>query len=996
MKLSFSIANRYCLLGLVAVSLTAAATGVGFMWQEFLTLRTVQSSFVGAATVAGQMELQKQMLENEVLSGKSELPPESSLMLRMRLQAVDVPPVIRQLGLRVEIAGPRQTEGGEAMQKSPFIMVFETDEDWLLTEPEYGQVQDLIYRAMAGTSLVFSEPETVLSFEGLFGKGDWLITAAPLYNQTGMATGVFVARQPLVMPRHLVAANRMMVPVLGACIGLVPGVIGFFLLGRGMSRRRKEMEQGLKALRSGNYAIRLPGKGFDDFAVLQRDFNATATFIQTEDKRKNDLIADFEETKKGVQVATAAKGDFLANMSHEIRTPMNGIIGTTSLLIELGLEPEQEELVKMIRSSGESLLHMINDILDFSKIESAKMELEELPVDLETLLGETVDVLGYRAAEKGLELNFSIDSHLPKKLVGDFQRIKQILVNLIGNAVKFTEKGEILVLASQVSRKTERGESTFLHLSVRDTGIGIPNDKLTQIFEAFTQVDVSTTRKYGGTGLGLAISRRLCRMMGGDVGCVSEEGKGSDFYFEIPLQVSPDDSAREAEMEALDLVGGRVLHYFSVHPTTAQILHQTALQWKMRPVAIKPATLVSSVDLAETLSDANPAAVLLDISGLESSQAQPLLRTAAGHRIPIVTLLPLTGAKSRDQFLPPEGAVHLKLLKPMKPQELLRGLAALLKKPAGSGSSARASSGAAFPTAPMQAPPALQQQVVAETSMGAQSPNAMPSMMSAPGGTPMSAAQPMMVAPSPAGAPPAAPTQPTMAMVPPAPVEHAPTPTFTVSPGAAPSMAMPVPEPVPSAPPVATAVAGELAPAPIPSKREEAPPSAPGSRAASGYHDVEVSDSTNRAISKAANANGASFASQHPARILLVEDQPLNQKISSMLLQRLGYEQIDIANHGQEAVTLVSAGAYDVIFMDLQMPVMGGIDATQNIRANFQLRHQPAIIAMTGHALTGVKEECRAVGMNAFLTKPVSLDDFRRVIPPSLEANAASTPMVVA
>ena len=115
-----------------------------------------------------------------------------------------------------------------------------------------------------------------------------------------------------------------------------------------------------------------------------------------------------------------------------------------------------------------------------------------------------------------------------------------------------------------------------------------------------------------------------------------------------------------------------------------------------------------------------------------------------------------------------------------------------------------------------------------------------------------------------------------------------------------------------------------------------------------------------------------------------------------MLLQRLGYEQIDIANHGQEAVTMVSAGAYDVIFMDLQMPVMGGIDATQNIRANFQLRHQPAIIAMTGHALTGVKEECRAVGMNAFLTKPVSLDDFRRVIPPSLEANAASTPMVVA
>jgi len=164
-------------------------------------------------------------------------------------------------------------------------------------------------------------------------------------------------------------------------------------------------------------------------------------------------------------------------------------------------------------------------------------------------------------------------------------------------------------------------------------------------------------------------------------------------------------------------------------------------------------------------------------------------------------------------------------------------------------------------------------------------------------------------------------------------------------------------------------------------------------RAAAGGHDVEVSQSTNRAIAKAAKAEADNFASQNPAHILLVEDQPLNQKIATMLLQRLGYVRIDIANNGEEAVNMVAQGGYNVIFMDLQMPVMGGVEATRRIRGNFQLKNQPAIIAMTGHALTGVKEECRECGMNAFLTKPVSLDDFRRVIPPALSVEASKIPM---
>lgn len=172
--------------------------------------------------------------------------------------------------------------------------------------------------------------------------------------------------------------------------------------------------------------------------------------------------------------------------------------------------------------------------------------------------------------------------------------------------------------------------------------------------------------------------------------------------------------------------------------------------------------------------------------------------------------------------------------------------------------------------------------------------------------------------------------------------------------------------------------------------RTDLEPSMTGDRAAASNHDVQISQSTSAALARSARSSGSAFADQYPARILLVEDQPLNQKISSMLLQRLGYSTVHIANHGKEAVDMVASTQYEIIFMDLQMPVMGGIDATREIRGNFLLKHQPAIIAMTGHALTGVREACREAGMNDFLTKPVSLDDFRRVIPKSLTSEATA------
>ena len=433
--------------------------------------------------------------------------------------------------------------------------------------------------------------------------------------------------------------------------------------------------------------------------------------------------------------------------------------------------------------------------------------------------------------------------------------------------------------------------------------------------------------------------------------------------------MSPDDAGRGEEVAALDLLNGQVVHHFSVHPTTDQIIHQACMQWKMRPAAIKPRLLESPIDLAEEIEDSS--AVIIDVSGLQPGQVQPLLRSAAARGIAIVTLLPLNGARMRDQFLPPSGARHVKLQKPIKTRELLRGLAELAKSPR-HGVKLDVAGQVANPTPAMEAPPPQQPPVdaAAQAAMLVYHP-------SAPDSSPQPAA-PKFTTPD-------APPTTMMTVAPPGPV---PAPAFS---------AVPIPQEQPpmspgdSLPPAPTPIAAP-APAPPPELQRAMPGS--GSRAGSGDHDVEVSESTNRAISKAAKAGGATFASQYPARMLLVEDQPLNQKITAMLLQRLGYAQIDIANNGQEAVTMVGSGAYDIIFMDLQMPVMGGVDATRHIRSNFQLRNQPAIIAMTGHALTGVKEECRAVGMNAFLTKPVSLDDFRRVIPPSLEANAASTPMV--